>query len=235
MEENIKYEDYESESGLDVFQTQGSEDDDDLSYENNKVYKNMVAFLRDNEEKDEYRRIYAKFENFPNNVKKQIYTNAVIMAGGVVLLALCIFGLKYVSVILCAAFGLIEFYLGIKLWATFHYLRNAKFKAFTGKIVESYPVGTKLMNNKHFVIKLRNEKDKELCFRYFGNENFKFDQNITLFIRENSDVVSSNYGPLVETYIEAIPTDDIKAKIQMIDASEEGRGSTMSLDSFLDD
>lgn len=231
----ITYEEYEPKDILneDIYKDD-EEDLDELSYENSKDYINMMKFVKNSEEKDTYMKIYSKFDNFPSNIKKQVFINIIIMIMVAIAFFVCVFGIKYISAILLITCGILEFYLGIKVWSTFFYFKNARFKSFTGKIIESYPVGSKITNNKHYVIKLKSENGKELCFKYFGSANLLYDQSITLFIHENSTITSSNYGPLVETYIEAVPTDDIKSKLEFMKLQEEDGTDTISVDTFLD-
>ena len=81
---------------------------------------------------------------------------------------------------------------------------------------------------------MQNDEGKELCFRYFDKQTLMYDQSLTLFIRENSEIISSNYGPLIENYIEVVPTDDIESRFILEDIKDDNNGGTVSVEDYLE-
>lgn len=203
-------------------------------YDIEDIFKQLDEFAEETEKKNKYRKIYSRFENFPSNVKKTLFINLVIIIFVFILCFACIFKLKYVTpLLICVSFAII-FFLGIKSIMTIRYLKYADFITFTGKIIESYPIGSKLTNNFHYIVKLQNDEGKELCFRYFDKQTLMYDQSLTLFIRENSEIISSNYGPLIENYIEVVPTDDIESRFVLEDIKNDSNSSSVSIEDYLE-
>lgn len=204
------------------------------TYDIEDAFRELDEFAAETEKKDRFRKVYSKFENFPANVKKNLFINLIIILSVFILCMICIFKLKYITPLLIAVTLAIIFFLGIKSIMTIRYLKYADFVTFTGKIVESYPVGSKLTNNFHYIVKLQNDEGKELCFRYFDKQTLMYDQSLTLFIRENSEIVSSNYGSLIENYIEVVPTDDIESRFILEDIKDDNNGETVSVKDYLE-
>lgn len=182
----------------------------------------MLKYMSQTDMEQNYMKMYSRFSNFPSNIKKGIIINAIILCASAILMVLCILKLKYYSPLLIVAYILLTVILGWKIITTFFYLRHAHFITFTGRITESHVVGTKLMNNKHHVIKLVADDGKELSFPYYENSSLYFDQYITLFINNNAEIIPSSYGPYIERYIEAVPTDEIKSRMEMFGEFEDG-------------
>jgi hypothetical protein len=197
------------------------------------VFEELKKFGEDAKKQEKYRNIYSSFNNYPINIKKEIIKNILIAIAVTIAFLYCVFSIHYISVLLVVSCVALVGYLLLKTWAIDRHLKYADFIDFTGEIVESYPVGSKLANNFHYVIKLRNDEGKELCFRYFDNESLVFGQSITLFIRENAEVTTSAYGPIIENYIEAIPTDEIESKMQMEDIKNDNESEYVSVEKYL--
>lgn len=183
----------------------------------------MMEHMKKSYEEEEYLQMYSSFTNFPSNIKKNIIFNLSMITGLTIAIFVCVFAIHYFSLILFLTYFLFVGFLGWKTFSVFFYLKHVHFITFTGKIVESYFAGTKLTANKHFVLKLLSDDGKELCFPYYDNQTLNFDQYITLFINKDSEIIASPYGPMIESYIEAVPTEEIQAKLSLFKSKEHGR------------
>lgn len=173
---------------------------------------------------------FSHFANFPTKTKKDIFRNLGIIAGCTALVFWCVFGLKYKDPLLFLVYGAITLFLCWKIFATFFYLRHAHFITFTGVLTESYPVGSKVLGDKHFIFKIVAEDGRELCFPYYDSQQFYFDQEVTLFINNRARIEMSEWGPYVSQYIEMIPTKEIDAKVEFL----HGGGRDISAKEYLD-
>lgn len=203
--------------------------------EMDEMFNNLDEFIEQTEKKDKYKKLYSSFDNFPADIKKNIYMNIGIIIGIFFLFFICAFKLHYISALLIITCIAIVLFLGIKTIMTIRYLKTANFISFTGKIVESYPIGSKITNDSHYIIKLLSDDGKELCFRYFGKKTLMFDQYITIFIRENSEITTSDYGPLIETYIEAVPTDEIESRMKLYEIKKDLDSDKISVENYLNE
>lgn len=189
-----------------------SEYEQPMDEEMEKEFKYLDKMLERADEKNMYINMYKRFSNFPSNIKKDITFQACVIAAAWLLFLVSVIWLHYFSAVLLVALVGINVYMGLRIWTTFFYLKNAYFVTFTGKITESNPIGSKLTNNKHYILKLTNdESGKEMCFHYYGSQNLQYGQEMTLFLRHDATINPTSYGPMAESYIEAVLTDEIEA------------------------
>lgn len=189
--------------------------DDDKEWEEQERQLEKVMDAADAEQK--MLKLYSHFSNFPRDTKMDIIRNICIVIGLTVFFFFSIFRLKYSSPVLYVAYITITVFLLWKVFATFFYLKHVHFITFTGKVVEAFAVGTKITGSKHWVVKLRSEEGRELCFPYYGSQKIYYDQNITLFINNQAEVDLSQWGPYISKYIEAIPTEEIETRLKFFD------------------
>lgn len=185
-----------------------------------EMYKNLDIVMEKEKKKFLYKKLYSNFNNFPVYIKKNIIINTTIIFAIILTFILFITKLHYFSFLFLIVCLLIIFFLGFRSIYTISILKNVNFIEFTGKIIESYPVGSKITKNRHFIVKLLSDDGKTLCFRYFRKESLVFDQYITIYMNEYEKIISSNYGPMIENYIEAIPTDEITSKFEFAKSTD---------------
>ena len=103
----------------------------------------------------------------------------------------------------------------------------------TGNIIETYPIGSKLTNNFHYILKLGDENGKVLCCRYFDKDTLMYNQSMTIFIRRNSEITTCDYGPIIESYITVVPTDDIISKIELNNIMKDENMDSVHIEDYL--
>jgi len=184
--------------------------------------KKMQAYMEETSMEQKYMKMYSCFSNFPTKIKREIITSICFVIGLTVLVLMCVFAMGYHTLLLFLVYTVITIFLIWKVFSTFFYLRHAHFVSFTGRITDSHIEGTKIFGTKHHILKLTADDGKELSFPFYGSETLNFDQYITLFININAEIMPSPYGPYVEQYIEAVPTDEIEARMSMMKDMEKG-------------
>ena len=202
-------------------------------YENNSDYDELSKAIERTETRLMFEKMYSKIENFPKNIKNTIYFNAIIIGIVIICYFLALVQFKYFSGLLTAFSICLVAFLAIKTISLIAYFKNASFITFTGKIIESYPIGAKITNNLHFIIKLEDYEGKTLAFEYYDKNPLKFNQLITIFMREQSEISASDYGPFISSYIEVIPTDEIIAKNGMMDLQKELEKTELTIKDYL--
>lgn len=180
--------------------------------------RKMIKYMDQVDMEQRFLKLYSKFSNFPQSIKKNIITRIAFIIGIIILVFTAVFYLDYKNPVIFLIATVIPLFLLWQIFITFFYLKHAHFITFTGKITESYPVGTKITGNKHFVLKIISDSGKELCFPYYGSESFVYDQYLTLFINNNAKIDLSQWGPYLSQYIEVIPTDEIEARMELLDS-----------------
>ena len=178
-----------------------------LSDQMMEEFKNLDIIVEKQKKEYLYRKLYSNFSNFPIYIKKNIIINLAIIFSIILTFIIFLTKLNF----------LLIFFLGFRCIYTISVLKNVNFVEFTGKVIESYPVGSKITKDFHFIVKLLSDDGKTLCFRYFRKETLMFDQYVTIYMNENEKISASNYGPMIENYIEAIPTDELDSKFKFTD------------------
>lgn len=182
--------------------------------------KRMLEFMDQTDSEQKLMKLYSKFSNFPQNIKKNIIINLITIIALTVIVVMSVVYLDYKHPLLFIVYLAASIFLGWKVFITYFYLKHAHFITFTGKITESYPVGSKISGNKHFVLKIVSDDGKELCFPYYDSQTLHFDQYVTLFINNNAAVDLSQWGPYISQYIEVIPTDEINSRLKLLDETD---------------
>lgn len=190
-------------------------------------------FCEQIDKKEEYRKFYSSFENYPTSIKKMIFINISISLMILILFLICVLYKDYFTFLLLAVCTLIISYLLLKVYVVISSFKNANFVTFTGKIIDSYECGSKVLNNKHFIIKLLSDEQKEMCFKYFGEEDFSYDQYLTLFIPEQAEIIISDYGPMVKSYIEVVSTDEIESREKIVEMKESKGKEKITANEFI--
>lgn len=204
-----------------IFLDDEDESEELLSESQKKAKQSLYDWIEKENVKNDYRNMYKSFSNFPSLSKKTIYSNLTAIGIATILFCLCVLGMKYRAPLVFAVYILALLYFGFSIFTIFYRLRNANFIVFTGKITESFVVGSKLTNDKHFVLKLVSDDGKELAFHYYDKKQVNFEQELTLFIQEDATVDVTNYGPTISTYIEVIPTAELDARFEFFDKNED--------------
>jgi len=206
---------------------------DEEYYENDEDFIKFQQIIKDIELKNMFKKMYSSIDNFPRNIKKNLYINTAISVAIIVLLFFILFKLKYFSwLLLIASLSLFAF-LTIRNISTIIYFKHASFVTFTGRIIESYPIGSKFTNNLRFVIKIEDNDGSTLSFEYFDKRQLNFDQLITVFLRENTPISASDYGPFVGSYIEIVPTDEIISRKNMLELKETLDSKNITIEDYL--
>lgn len=188
-----------------------------LSDQMMEEFKNLDIIVEKQKKEYLYRKLYSNFSNFPICIKKNIIINLAIIFSIILTFIIFLTKLNYFSILFLIVCVLLIFFLGFRCIYTISVLKNVNFVEFTGKVIESYPVGSKITKDFHFIVKLLSDDGKTLCFRYFRKETLMFDQYVTIYMNENEKISASNYGPMIENYIEAIPTDELNSKFKFTD------------------
>lgn len=199
--------------------------------ERNEKAKEMERLFQNFEEIRVKRDFYRSFSNLPSRIQKKVLISAVI-ALIVFLMCIGVFIFYYKHPMMLVIGLVIPFYLGIQAVSTLFYFRNMEFTEFTGKVVESYPMGNKLMKTDYFLIKLENKEGKTLCFQYYDKSPVYFDEELTLFVRKGTNVISGEYGPMIETYIDLMPTEDLNNRIKACNEKKKN-GKEISIEQFV--
>lgn len=200
--------------------------------ETTEELEELFEYIKKKEREKEYQDFFSHFSNLPKTTQTTIILNICIIIASLCAFGYCVFGIKYFRWELFLVIIVLNIFLIVRTIAIKSAFSNLDFVLFTGEIVEAYEHGTKIMKDRHFILRLQSDEGKDLCVRYFDSKSLHIGQRLSVFMRPNTSIEPSEYGPIVEEYIVIVPTEDIVSRFKLESMKEES-SDELSIEQYL--